>query len=117
MNKNPVRTGQCNMCGECCRKLRITSVLSHILDQHGTMEEAKTYYSYRGIRLAETNKKTDRVLMEIDVPCSKLTQDNKCLLHVHVHETPEIKPFICRRYPWYVDDQEDCGYSFEVSTK
>lgn len=101
------------MCGECCKKVRITSVLSHIIGQHGSLEDARNYYSFRGIGLAEIHEKSDRVLLEMDVPCSQLTQDNKCLLH----QTPEKMPYICHRYPWFEDDVETCGYSFNQEKK
>ncbi len=44
------------MCGECCKKVRITSVLSNIVEQHGSIEEAGKYYSYRGINMAGVNE-------------------------------------------------------------
>ena len=103
------RVGECVQCGECCKKIRITSLLSHVVKQHGTLEEAKAYYSYRGIRLDEADEKRDRVLLELPLECAQLTADNRCLLH----DKPEIKPVICHRYPWYEDDIESCGYSFE----
>lgn len=109
MMRNLKRVGECLTCGECCKKLRITSVMSHIRKQHGSLEEAKAYYSYRGIQLTEMDERMDRVLLELEIPCKHFTQDNKCSLH----ETPEKKPYICHRYPWYPDDVEQCGYSFE----
>lgn len=109
MTRRLERGGECVMCGECCKKIRITSILSHIVKQHGTLEEAKAYYSYRGISLCETDEKSDRVLLEIPLECDQLTEDNRCLLH----DKPETKPIICHRYPWYEDDVESCGYSFE----
>lgn len=109
MSTRPERKGECVQCGECCKKLRITSILSHIVNQHGTLEDARAYYSYRGIDLVELDEKTDRVLLEMPVPCDQLTPDNRCGLH----DTPQDKPFICHRYPWFEDDIESCGYTFE----
>lgn len=103
------RIGECSMCGACCKKMRITSVLSHILKQHRTLEEAKAYYSFHGIRLVKSDSKSDRVLLELDTPCRQLSEDNKCLLQ----DSPEKKPLICHRYPWFKDDIETCGYSFK----
>jgi hypothetical protein len=57
------------------------------------------------------DKKRDRILLELSIRCSRLTPDNKCDLH----DTPEKKPAICHRYPWFEDDIESCGYSFERS--
>lgn len=110
MKKNmPERKGECVSCGECCQRVRITSVYSHLVANHGSIDEARIYYSYRGIRLAEALPAIDRVMLEIDIPCSQLTADNKCRLH----ETPEQKPLICHKYPWFKDDIEGCGYRFE----
>lgn len=109
MTREVERVGECVQCGECCKKIRVTSILSHIVKQHGTLEEAKAYYSYRGISLSEADEKKDRVLLELPLECSQLTVDNRCMLH----DKPETKPVICHRYPWYEDDIESCGYSFE----
>jgi len=109
MKGKKIRTGECRMCGECCRKMRITSVLSHILKQHRTLEEAGAYYSFHAIRLVKSDRKSNRVLLELDTPCVQLSENNKCLLH----DSPEKKPLICHRYPWFKDDIETCGYSFE----
>ncbi len=107
--KRRERKGECIGCGECCKKVRITGVYSVIIHNHGSLDEARAYYSYRGIRLVEALPQADRVLLEIDIPCSQLTPDNKCRLH----ETPEKKPLICHKYPWFEDDVEGCGYRFE----
>jgi len=109
MRKKPERGGECVMCGECCKKVRITSVLSHILDNHGSLDEAKSYYALRGIRVVETVRASDRVMLEIDIPCNQLTPDNRCGLH----GTPQQKPLICHKYPWFKDDIETCGFNFK----
>lgn len=108
MSNGLERTGECKTCGECCKKVRITSLLSHIIEQHGSIEEAGKYYLYRGINIAKVHEESDRVLLEIGIPCDRLAEDNKCL----VHGSPEKKPLICHRYPWFSDDIESCGYSF-----
>lgn len=100
------REGECVSCGECCRVLRITGILSNIVAQHGTFEDAKAYYSYRGIRITDVNRALDTVGLEMDIPCDKLTEDNKCALH------SDGKPSICERYPQFQDDIESCGYTF-----
>ncbi len=109
MRKHPERGGACVQCGECCKKVRITSVTSHIISNHGSLEEAKSYYALRGIRIVEVVQAADRVLLEIDIPCSQLMPDKSCGLH----GTPDKKPLICHKYPWFKDDVESCGYTFE----
>lgn len=109
MRRRKERAGECVMCGECCKKVRITTVLSHLISNHGSVDEARLYYSFRGIRLAETYPAADRALLELDIPCNQLAPDNSCRLH----PTPEKKPFICHKYPWFKDDVEGCGYRFE----
>lgn len=107
--RKPTRSGECVQCGECCKKVRITSVLSAVLGDHGSLDEAKKYYSYRGVRVVELDKPSDRVLLEMDVPCAMLGADNRCL----VHDDPDKKPLICHKYPWFKDDIESCGYKFK----
>lgn len=107
--KKPVRTGECVQCGGCCQKVRITSVLSNILNNHGSVDEARKYYSYRGIRVVELDRPSDRILLEMDVPCDQLDENNKC----RVHDDPDKMPLICHKYPWFKDDVETCGFKFE----
>jgi len=102
-----VREGECVSCGECCKKLRITGILSNIVRQHGTLEDAEAYYSYHGVKLVDADKISDRALLEIDRKCDQLSEDNICLLH-----EMDKKPFICRKYPWFKDDIETCGFTF-----
>lgn len=102
------RAGECRRCGECCRSVRMTGVLSHVLGQHGSLEEARAYYSFRGISVAGVDRASDRLLFEIGVPCEHLTADNLCRLHGR----PEEKPVICHRYPMAPDDIEGCGYTW-----
>ncbi len=89
--------------------MRITSVLSNIIAQHGSFAEASKYYSYRGMRILSPDTATDTLLIEIDIPCDKLTSDNLCALH----DKPSVKPLICHRYPWFPDDIETCGYRWK----
>ncbi|MDH5510163.1 MAG: YkgJ family cysteine cluster protein [Nitrospinota bacterium] len=102
------RIGDCVKCGECCRVFRMTCVISEMVAQHGTLEEAETYYSFRGARFAQVDLAADRVGVEMAIPCDRLTGDNKCSLH----HTPEKKPLICHRYPVAPDDIEKCGFRF-----
>jgi Fe-S-cluster containining protein len=107
--KIQVRTGECVQCGGCCKKVRITSVLSALLANHGSLEEAGKYYSYRGIRVAEVDRPSDRVLLEMDTPCAQLDENNRC----NIHDDADKKPLICHKYPWFKDDVETCGFKFE----
>lgn len=108
MMRRKERTGECLMCGECCKKTRVTAVLSNITSQHGSLEEAGAYYSFHGIQIMDVDEAGDRALLEIDMPCSQLAPDNSCRLN----GSPEKKPLICHKYPWFEDDIETCGYSF-----
>ncbi|MDH4185085.1 MAG: YkgJ family cysteine cluster protein [Nitrospinota bacterium] len=102
------REGECVGCGECCKVFRMTCVLSEIIAQHGALEEAQAYYSFRGARFAQVDHQADRVSIEMSIPCRQLTADNKCQLH----DAPEKKPLICHRYPTAPDDIAGCGYKF-----
>lgn len=102
------REGECVRCGDCCKTLRITGILSHVLGQHGSLDEARAYYSYRKIKIADVSHETDTLCFELDAPCDRLTADNRCLLH----DRPELKPMICHRYPMAPDDIKRCGYTF-----
>ena len=100
------REGECHSCGECCKTLRIVTPLARLLSQHGSVEEANAYYSYRGGSITGVSTEEDLVSVEFPIPCDKLTPENHCLLHA----TPEIKPVICHRYPMAPDDIDECGY-------
>ena len=102
------REGECVRCGGCCRTLRITGVLGNIVSQHGSLEEARTYYSFRGITISDVNHEAGTVCFELDIPCDKLGEDNTCSLH----GSPEKKPLICHRYPWFPDDIDGCGFTW-----
>ena len=80
-----------------------------MLSQHGSIEEARAYYSFRNIAITEVDEKADLLCFELDIPCDKLTVDNHCLLH----DKPELKPVICHRYPMAPDDIEGCGYKWK----
>ena len=86
----------------------MTLLASHLAGQHGSLEEAEAYYSFRGARFAQVDLEGDRVSVEMDIPCSQLTPDNRCSLH----GAPEKKPLICHRYPAAPDDVAGCGYRF-----
>jgi len=103
------RRGECRQCGECCTVVRLTGILSHIVSQHGSLDEARLYYSFRGITVGDVDVDNDAVSFELNRPCSQLTAENTCALHT----TPEKKPVICHRYPLYPDDIENCGYAWE----
>jgi len=104
------RTGECNLCGECCKTVNITAVRDIALSQHGNMEELKTYLSYRGIQVVGDDAEKNLLFYSISIPCSQLGPDNEC----RVHGKPE-KPLICHRYPWAKDDIKECSYSFEAA--
>lgn len=112
MTQEYVREGGCVACGECCRLMRITTVLSNLLIQHGSLDEARAYYSYRGFRITEIDQRADIALLEADIPCNQLTAGNRCALH----DTPEKKPVICHRYPLAPDDIESCGFTFRKAS-
>jgi hypothetical protein len=103
------REGECVKCGECCKALRITGILSHVIAQHGSLDEARAYYSFRKIKIADVSPNTDSLCFELNITCDKLTEDNNCLLHGQ----PELKPMICHRYPAVPDDIKSCGFSFK----
>jgi len=103
------RAGECRACGECCKTMRITGVLSHIAAQHGSLEEARAYYSFRKARITQIDIERDAACIEFDLPCDKLLPDNTCALH----STPELKPLVCHRYPLEPDDIPECGFRFE----
>ncbi|MBI5814981.1 MAG: hypothetical protein HZB29_05160 [Nitrospinae bacterium] len=103
-----IREGECIGCGGCCRKMRITGILSHVIGQHGSMDEARAYYSFRKIAITQVDPSTDTLCFELDIPCDKLTPGNHCLLHGQ----PELKPVICHRYPMAPDDIEGCGFNW-----
>ena len=96
------RYGECVSCGECCKVLHMRGMLSDIVSQHGSLDEAKKYYSFRGVRIPEINEKLDAVMFEMDIPCDKLDEHNHCKLH----DDPAQKPVICHRYPLGPDDRK-----------
>jgi len=102
------RTGECHSCGECCKTVNITVEREVTLRQHGSREELERYLKYRGIRVVGEDIPSNRLFYALDIPCSELTEDNRC----RVHDSPE-KPLICLKYPWEPDDIEECGYKFE----
>ena len=72
------------------------------------MEDLERYYAYRGFRVVNYSKKDDFINFEADIPCDKLTNDNKCLVH-----NSDEKPLLCKTYPSFQDDIEECGYRFQ----
>ena len=103
------RTGECNNCGECCQSLKITSVLSHSLKQHRSLEELKLYYRYHNTEVIGTDEQNDLLFLEVKVRCQQLDENNHCL----VHDKPELKPFLCHIYPTEPDPTVNCGFQFE----
>ena len=96
--------------GECCKRVNITVVRDITIQQHGSLEELELYLSYRGIRVVGSDEKRNQLYYFMDVPCSELTQDNQCRVHVS-----PMKPLICLRFPSSKEDVEDtpsCGHSF-----
>ncbi|MBI4667481.1 MAG: hypothetical protein HY751_13855 [Nitrospinae bacterium] len=89
--------------------MRITGVLSNVLSQHGSLEEARKYYGFRGVKITDVAPEADRLCFELEIPCDKLTASNHCALH----DKPEEKPVICHRYPLAPDDIENCGFYFK----
>ena len=106
-----VRKGECHQCGECCKTVNLTVVRDITLRQHGNIEELEKYLSYRGIKVAGEDIEANLLFYTIDIPCSQLGPNNECL----VHDSPD-KPLICLKYPWFKDDIEECGYTFEESS-
>ncbi len=102
------RSGECNFCGECCKSLNITTLLSHALKQHRSIDEVKLYYHYRNIKVIGINEQEDKLYIEVPIPCSQLTPDNRCL----IHQDPEKKPLLCHLYPIAKDNIYQCGYIF-----
>lgn len=105
------RTGECSQCGECCRTVNLTVVRGLTLEQHGSREELEKYLGFRGIKIAGEDAERNLLFYSIEIPCSQLGPENECL----AHNSPE-KPLICLKYPWFKDDIEECGYSFENSS-
>jgi len=103
------RKGDCVQCGECCKVFRVIGVASEIISQHGSMDEARAYYSFRGANIAAVDMKADRVAIEMNIQCSQLLEGNLCALH----DKPEKKPLICHLYPTAPDDIPTCGYRFK----
>jgi len=106
-----VREGECHQCGECCRTVNLTVVRDVTLRQHGNLEELKRYLAYRGIRVVGEDAAQNYLFYQMDVPCSQLTEDNRC----RVHGTPE-KPLLCLKYPEEPGDIADCGFRFQSRT-
>lgn len=109
MSGGEKRTGECRQCGRCCKVTRFAVVLDNAVRQHGSIEDLKIYFSYRGIRVINVDEKNNRLYYEMNVPCDKLNPDNKC----SIHDQKELRPFICEKYPWFQDNVESCGYGFE----
>lgn len=103
-----VREGECNQCGKCCETVNLTVARDVALRQHGNVQELERYLSFRGIRLAGEDIENNFLFYSLDIPCSQLAPDKRCLLH----NRPE-KPFICLRYPTARDDIEECSYTFK----
>jgi len=93
----------------------MTVVRDITIQQHGSLKELELYLSYRGIRVVGSDENRNQLYYSMDVPCSELTEDNRC----RVHDNPD-KPLICHRYPSTKEDIEDiseCGYDFQPATR
>ncbi|MDH4128349.1 MAG: YkgJ family cysteine cluster protein [Spirochaetota bacterium] len=104
------RTGSCSHCGDCCKTMRITAVLSHALKQHRNMEELKLYYQYHNVRVIDVNTDNDYLFLELAMPCNQLDNKNHC----RVHNKPELKPILCHLYPTELESS-NCTYQFKKS--
>ena len=103
-----IRSGECTLCGECCKTVNVTAVRDLALREHGKLEELRRYMKFRGVNVAGEDAERNLLFYEIPISCSQLGTDNTC----KVHDSPE-KPLICHRYPREPGDIPDCGYRFE----
>lgn len=102
------RKGDCHKCGECCKTVRITAVLSNAINQHRSLEEAILYYQYRDIKVMGTDPLNDYLFLELPIRCKQLDHRNKC----QIYNQPELKPILCHIYPTEKDNIPDCAYQF-----
>ncbi|MBF0452568.1 MAG: YkgJ family cysteine cluster protein [Candidatus Magnetomorum sp.] len=106
--KEPVRTGQCHQCGQCCRAFRVKSEGKWIKTskQLDILVKQKPEYS----RLIISGESEGC----LDFTCSWLTQDGSCKDH-------ENRLSICRAYPgttrFYTGNKlpEHCGYVIKAA--
>ncbi len=101
------RTGKCNGCGRCCRKIYVKN-FKHVIKDEKEFEKLQylhRFYSY----LKVIGKDETGLIFE----CTKLdTKTNKCTIH-------KSRPGICRRYPQEEmlsmggELSEGCGYKLE----
>ena len=101
------RTGKCNECGRCCRKIYVKN-FKHVIKDEKEFEKLQyihRFYSY----LKVIGKDETGLIFE----CTKLdAKTNKCTIH-------KSRPGICRRYPQEEmlsmggELSEGCGYKLE----
>ena len=101
------RTGKCNGCGRCCKKIYVKN-FKHVISDEKEFEKLQylhRFYSYLRI----VGKDETGLIFE----CTKLDPlTNKCSIH-------KTRPGICRRYPQEEllsmggELSEGCGYHLE----
>lgn len=101
------RTGHCNGCGRCCKKIYVKN-FRHVIKDEKEFEKLQymhRFYSY----LKVVGKDETGLIFE----CTKLDPNtNKCIIH-------KSRPGICRRYPQEEilsmggELSEGCGYHLE----
>jgi len=107
LGKKYYRTGKCNCCGSCCRKIYVQSAKGVIKDKN-ELEKLKLlhrFYTYLNV-IGE-----DEIGLIFE--CTQLdTETNLCKIH-------DDRPDICRRYPQEEMFMmggatcDDCGFKFE----
>ena len=107
LRKKYYRTGKCNCCGSCCKKIYVQSAKG-VIKEEKEFERLKLlhrFYTY----LKVIGKDETGLIFE----CCQLDEETKmCKIH-------DERPGICRRYPqeeMFVmggDICDDCGYKFE----
>lgn len=101
------RTGKCNGCGRCCRKIYVKN-FKHVINDEKEFEKLQylhRFYSYLKI----IGKDETGLIFE----CTNLNPEtNKCKIH-------KSRPGICRRYPQEEllsmggELSQGCGYKLE----
>ena len=101
------RTGKCNGCGRCCRKIYVKN-FKHVITDEKEFEKLQylhRFYSY----LRVIGKDETGLIFE----CTQLDPEtNKCKIH-------KTRPGICRRYPQEEllsmggELSQGCGYHLE----
>jgi hypothetical protein len=106
--QEPIRTGQCNQCGQCCRAFRVKSEGRWIQTKKDFESLIKKKPEYSRLIPLDTS---DGYL---EFTCSWLTNEGICKDH-------ENRLSICKEYPatsrFYTGNQlpDHCGYSIEAA--